>query len=754
MKKEKVKKEKQGNKDTIVINKKSFKSLLIKIISILIIIVIVVPVTTNIVRNLQEGKLYNIRSEKHLEKLVKQEEPIGFPRIFTSTFLNLLLSSLFRTASFGYDTISKSTAGINEGFDLSLDAMAPTSPKSESSQSRVPSSDYSKTNVQVENIDEADVIKTDGGYVYSISENKVIITDVLDKNNPKVLSKIESDSTTFPMEILINDNKLIIISTSVDKWRYSTPSKSLIEVYDISNKETPKKLKGIILNSTYNTSRIINNKVYIFASQDLRYIDKMKEVRSYTEDFKQKEIPFNKMKYLKNLKTTELTTFVCFDLNEISKDVAISSYLIDMENVYVSYQNFYVLSTDYRHDDNEPFFKTLKYIFGFKGIFGIGDMFDYDDDWSWRDRSTRISKYQFTADGEIKFYENTKVKGKILNQYSCDEKDGNLRIALNDSKGTRIVVLDDKLNEIGDTGPVAPGEDNKSVRFTGNKAYFVTYKQVDPLYVIDLSNPRDPTIMGELKIPGFSNYLHPYDDNHIIGIGMATNEDIIRDDFGRPIGENITFNGMKMTMFDISDVRNPKEKDVVYFGDRSTDSQINKNAKALLFSKEKNLIAIPISNMGNSNWWVGPLTDEILLKNPNMPFVQEKIKEGYIVYNITVDGFKYKGIITHDDNIIKYDYTTYYKPRSPIRGLYIDNYLLTVSNSLLKINELNTLKFVSNINLVQNKLEEKEIGKTYIPENTNNVFNINDNKQQENQNSTGVIDIDSMSTLDPVIPER
>lgn len=730
----KVKKEKQEN---IVISKKSLKKFLFKLIPILILIVIILPITNNIIKNLQEGKLYNVRSKRHLEKLVGKKEKMPFPFVFLSTFIT---SPFLYDFLYYNDTLTKSSAspGTNS---ITVPAAITDSAaliSFEKSSSVSPSNDYSKTNVQVENIDEADVIKTDGGYVYSISDSSVVITEVLDKQNPKVLSKINSNSSTYPMEILINDNKLIIISTSVDNWRRNVLSETFINVYDITQKSDPRRLKTVSLNSKYNTSRVINNKVYIFTSQDISYEKIREDARKYSEDFKQKEIAFNKIKYLKNQKTSKLTTFVSFDLNEISKDVAISSYLVDMDTAYVSYENFYIFSKDYKYRDEIPVFNQIKSIFGFKGIFGIKDMYG-SKDWNWRDRTTKIAKYQFTANGEIEFVENAKLNGKILNQYSCDEKDGNLRIALNNSEGTRIVVLDKDLKEIGDTGPVAPGEDNKSVRFTGNKAYFVTYKQVDPLYVIDLSNPRNPTIMGELKIPGFSNYLHPYDDNHIIGIGMATNENIVKDEFGRPIRENITFNGMKMTMFDISDVRNPKEKDVVYFGDRSTDSQINKNAKALLFSKEKNLIAIPISNMSNSN----PIWNDMTKYGTNKnPIVQEKVKEGYIVYNITIDGFKYKGIITHDGT--KYNNTNtstnyYYNSRDPIRGLYIDNYLITVSNALLKINDLNTLQFISNIDLLKSDIQVEEIGKTFtfndkvekgkLEENQENKI---ENKQQNN----------------------
>ncbi len=716
MKNQKKKKEK---KDTIVINKKSLWKNLLKIVSVLLILLVVVLIINHFIKKTQEGKLYNIKSEAHLNRVLNKTNPnknslrviaelFGWPKIW-----------YFLDDYYYYGTLDKSTDSMTGG-SIAMPTDVPTLSPQISSKEEI-TLDYSKTNVQIENIDEADVIKTDGEYVYSISDNKVLITEVIDKENPKVLSKIDSASSTYPMDILMNNNKLIIISTSVSSWGYYSNSRTVIDVYDISNRSNPIKVKGLELNSGYNTSRMIDNQVYIFTKSSLNSKDNIKSFREYKEDYKEKEINFSKIKYVKTNPTKEATTFISLDLNSISKDAEISSYLVDLETAYISFDNLYLLKTDYgfwtQNTDIGIYFKKL---FGLKGIFGIFD-YDYIEYDTWSD-STKISKYSFSDDRtDIIFKEHTKVKGQILNQYSCDEKDGYLRIALNDRQGTRIKVFDSKLKEVGDTGPAAKGEDNKSVRFVGDRAYFVTYKNVDPLFAIDLSDPNNPRIMGELKIPGFSNYLHPYDENHIIGIGMATNEEIVRDVYGRPIREKITFNGMKMTLFDISDIRSPKEKDVAYFGDSRTDSDINKNPKALLFSKEKNLIAIPVSNMGNlmpiqfggtgyDQEWYRMIKSQIV--------IHENVKEGYIVFDITTEGFKYKGIISHEkiDSTLNttYSYDKYYgTSRSPLRGLYINEYLLTVSNTLLKINKLDNLEFISNIDLINNVLKE-EIGNTYV----------------------------------------
>ena len=146
-----------------------------------------------------------------------------------------------------------------------------------------------------------------------------------------------------------------------------------------------------------------------------------------------------------------------------------------------------------------------------------------------------IYKFNIEKDGLVQYDTKTKVSGQTINQFSIDEYDGNLRVALYDNNGSKVVIFNNKLEKIGETTYLAPGEKMYTSRFIGNKAYLVTYRTIDPLYVIDLSDPSNPTPLGELKIPGYSTYLHPYDENHLIGIGMETKETVRRDSFGKVI---------------------------------------------------------------------------------------------------------------------------------------------------------------------------------------------------------------------------
>lgn len=707
----KDKKEKNMKKsEHIVIEKKKMYKILKIILPLILIICILFPLTNYLVVKSQSDKLYNVKSLNHLEKLLFKKEPkYKFSQLFMSVMLWFPYDSYSYNKGHGpvYDTDGNVVISGNSPATSGI-------PKNHLPVTDIPvreTVDYSQTNIQVENVDEADIIKTDGKYVYSISKKDVVITEVIDKQNPRIMTKIAAPESFYPMDILINKEKILIIS--VDTSGYSANVKSTnISIYDLSDLSNVKKLKSLDINAKYNTSRMIDDKVYLFADSSIYDRREISSILEYKEDFKDKNITFDKVKYIKNNKSKNITTLISLDLNDTERDAKISSYLLPINIAYISQNNIYILDGEYDYSDSSTgtVLERLKGLL-LQGFFAGGDSIRYTiNKGNWSNYKTQIAKYKITENGEIEFVNNAKIDGQALNQYSCDEKDGNLRIALNDRNGTKIKVLDENLNEIGDTGAVAKGEDNKSVRFDGNRAYFVTYKKVDPLYAIDLSDPRNPKIMGELKIPGFSTYLHPYDDNHIIGIGQATNEEILKDEFGRPLSEIITFNGMKMSIFDISDMKNPKQKDVVYFGDRHTGSAINKNAKALLFSKEKNLIAIPINNVRYINPWI---PEPITIDKPiDIDEIENSIhKEGFIVYNLTSEGFKYKGLITHD-----FDKNTNdsYNTNKTMRGLYIDDNLITVSEKVLKINDLKTLEFISNINVISGEKVNVELGKTIL----------------------------------------
>ena len=674
----------------------------IKIIITLIIVILVSLIGLVIYSN-NALELVTISSEKELLNIYNGDDYHNSQeiaaRILTMPFSFLADIPYTRYTGMQYKNLN-SVDYISDSLPSRIGVTATESTATGTTVSEA-SRDYSTTNIQVENVDEADIIKTDGDYIYSISDSKVIITNVKDPQDIKIEATIELSSLV-PEDIMLYKDKLVVISANASyssyTYYYSRDNNTNVKIYDISTKSNPKVVKSFELDKQYYTSRCIDNKLYVIASG---YLEKENDkiLHNYIEDNISKEIPLNNIKYLKGVDNNTQTIISVTDLDNLNANISVSSYLIDISNCYVSENAIYLL--DYQYDYG-PDLPSIWKIFGPRGIWGLfdDDYFDYDYDSGYY---TTIYKFDIKSNGDIKYSAKSKLEGRTINQYSLDEKDNHLRIALYDYDGTRVVILDEKLNLIGETVRLAKGEQMYSSRFIDNKAYLVTYRTTDPLFVIDLSNEENPKVLGELHIPGYSTYLHPYDENHLIGIGMETEEYVNRDSSGRVLSTTAILKGMKMALFDVSDVNNPKQISQTLIGDKRTTSAILTNPKALLFSKEKELIAIPVNNL-DSDFEVA--TDEDLdydtlidsYKNNTSSYVSE----GYLVYKINIkDGFNLKGVITHENNKVDnyfYKYRNYYNSKL-LRGLYIDNNLYTVSEDMIKVNNLDTLDLVSELKI-------------------------------------------------------
>ena len=284
--------------------------------------------------------------------------------------------------------------------------------------------------------------------------------------------------------------------------------------------------------------------------------------------------------------------------------------------------------------------------------------------------------------------------GRICNM---DEYKDKLRVATTTeyytSKGVttanNIYVLDSTLNRLGSLEKVAPEESIYSARFMGDKLYLVTYQRIDPFFVIDLSTDT-PKVLGALKIPGYSSYLHPYDDTHIIGIGKETKQN----QYG-----GLQALGVKISLFDVSDVSNPITVDTYLIGAEGTDSEVLSDPKAFLFDKEKNVLSIPISSQyygqpiplesqGNDSVTGKPA--DIMPPRPIMP----NNWKGFYVFGVDpAKGFSLKGTIQH--------YNEFYGNGYGSRSFYINDSLYTVTPDFMKINDLNDIKHeINSIKLI------------------------------------------------------
>jgi len=291
-----------------------------------------------------------------------------------------------------------------------------------------------------------------------------------------------------------------------------------------------------------------------------------------------------------------------------------------------------------------------------------------------------------------------------------DEHNGFFRIATtsgnnwmeNSQTSNNIYILDDTLTQISKIENIAPGESIYAARFLGDRAYLVTFVQVDPLFTIDLSDPFNPRILGELKIPGYSEYLHPYDETHIIGIGKEVDPSIDADLVHTPGAIYYTaILGLKIALFDVSDIEHPVEQAKIVIGDRGTDSPALYDHKAFLFDREKQLLVIPVS--------LYEITQEVKDRYVDSEGAEtlygDFTFQGAYVYHLSLeDGFDYQGRITHQNpEQMQHteDYYWYWGSSSTdiTRTLYIGDVLYTISDSMVKMNNLEDLSEIASISL-------------------------------------------------------
>lgn len=696
----------------------------IKVIMIILLIGILILAGLLIHLN-QKTELKSITSKKQLEQIYKGENysqntfAKGMANIFCmpfSIFANMSQSTGRYYMNSGYgDIADTATKGVL------IDSLEVTS--SSPTISTTTTKDYSTTNIQVENVDEADIVKTDGNYIYSLSDNSVVITDVSNPEDIKVAAKFEIAGGV-PEDLMLYQDKLVVISAKETSSRYYYyNNNTVVDVFDITDRTKPLKLKTYTLYEPYYTSRCIDNKLYVIASGKLRK-ENNEIITYYHEDNNQKNIELKNIKYLTDMKTSTQTIISMLDLNNPEDDVKINPYLIDISNAYVSEKNIYLLSGEYKYRsyyNNRP---QIKDLFTLKGIFGLFD-YNREDETDTSNYKTTVYKFNMLDDGSIRYDAKVKENGQTINQFSVDEYQDNLRLALYDNNGSKVVVFNKKLEKIGETSYLAKGEKMYSSRFMGERAYLVTYRTMDPLYVIDLKSPSNPKVLGELKIPGYSTYLHPYDENHLIGIGMETKETVNRDTLGRVRSTSARVVGMKMALFDVSNVKNPIQISSTIIGDSRATSAILTNHKALLFSKEKELIAIPVNNYAQ-DFEVSSADDYSSLINYYTSYSKRYISEGYFVYKINVqDGFSLKGIINHDKTSSKY---TYWNNSRLLRGLYINDDLFTVSEDYIKVNRLDNLDMISQLNVrTGNAVKKTDIAVTETTQekNTENTLTTN-----------------------------
>jgi inhibitor of cysteine peptidase len=576
-------------------------------------------------------------------------------------------------------------SGTNGLGGLSYGVPAPTSEDA----SALSGQSYSTTNIQVAGVDEADTVKTDGHYLYLLSQSKNSVY-IIDANpqNAKILSTITFSNTSSLAGIYLSQDstKIAVLGSSYTlhlmtytnyigapyTTQYFQPEdvKTFVKVYDISNKNQPVIARDFSASGSYFNSRMIGDYVYAVVSEPVQLVNQTVTLPSVYKGTQSSAIPPTQIYYVgrDNNASSYLYNYYTFTsifgINIKNDDQETSSLTTTMggtTNIYASTNNMYLTYSDYTYSS-----PTANSRFG-----GYGEV------------STGIVRVNLDGN-TLTYAAQGNIQGNILNQYSMDEYQGYFRAATtiwtNNGQQNNVYVLNMDLAIVGKLENLASGENLHSARFMGDKCYLVTFRTLDPLFVIDLSVPSNPSVLGELKIPGYSDYLHPYDETHIIGVGKDTLES--------SSSEIAWFIGLKLSLFDVSNVNAPKQIATVTIGDKGTDSPVLTDPKAFLFDKSKDLLVIPVNLY--------------LLDSSNN--VQDPAHtygtftwQGVYVYNLTLNGgFQLKGNVTQ----LVVQTAPYNDQGSWItRSLYIDNTLYTISDQKVQLNSLEDMAFIAQIEL-------------------------------------------------------
>ena len=509
--------------------------------------------------------------------------------------------------------------------------------------------DYTKTNTQVSGVDEPDMMKTDGVYTYHVEGKSLFITKIWPAEELTLQSKLDLGSYSNNLFFDEEKQKLFIFSEHYEDFQESTKDSSdsdieteassedslelsdsifypgssytLLITVDIKNKQALQISKKQFFPGYYRDARKIDDQIFFFLSEydmyptgiswEYSYDDSLSEKKKSLEESYEKNKNFilsqnyddlilksyeenGEEKNYQNINCTKIhfpevsqeygrTRIVSLNTDTESYDESI--LMSASSQIYASLESLYLLGNHYRSYLTEEDALSVSYIHRF---------------------SLEDSTTEYVGSGI--------VDGYLLNQFSADEYNGHFRIATtvqyqNTSEAdpdtpvtsdeiftqktvNRVTVLkleDDYLKVVGETEDLAEGERIYSARFVREKGYVVTFRQVDPLFTLDLSDPESPKVLGELKVPGFSSYIHPISESHLLTIGRDVDEETGRQ------------RGIKLSLFDVSDMENPVEASV-YLEDSDSWSEASWNHHAFTYYPEKRMLAIPLESYSSNQY--------------------------------------------------------------------------------------------------------------------------------------------------------
>lgn len=523
---------------------------------------------------------------------------------------------------------------------------------------------FSTTNRQVDGVDEWDEVKTDGSFVYVASGSKVHIIRAGPTGELELASTIEMDDVGGSSHryaqtrgLFLSGDRLAVISTRHSEvYPLSNPevlsliwqpqnSLTTITTYDVSDRSRPSPTMEVGVSGDPITARLLDTRVFLLANSHLFQTEEGYDISKVCRWDVCSPVEPSKIYYDPELESpSNFINLLSVDLasGEADHRSILGGYA---SSLYMSQSNLYLA-----FPKSVPFVRVADSALSFEP-------------------EPRTTIYRLEVDGlQLRAVARGEVPGYPINQFAFDEWEGNLRVATTiDSVGNTsnsLHVLDSQLAVTGAVEGLAPGERIFSVRFLASKGYVVTFRRVDPLFVVDLSDPHRPAVLGVLKIPGFSQYLHPIEGGRLLGIGRETSDG----------GEVVRMEGLKVSLFDVSDPLDPVERANYVVGGPGTWSEVLYDHRAFMSIPSQQLFAIPVDDPGPKGW-----------EGSAPPW------RGIYVFQISDGQIQMKGQVSHDPS------AAWGGPPPIKRSLHIGDRLYTISNEAIQANSLGDLHLIDTL---------------------------------------------------------
>jgi uncharacterized secreted protein with C-terminal beta-propeller domain len=439
---------------------------------------------------------------------------------------------------------------------------------------------YSGTNVQVAGVDEPDIVKTDGNWIVSIIDGVMRYVDVTG-GQPVLRDEVRLESG-WGHRFFISGDRAFVFSQG-DLWAipmfaadaariapggWGEPV-SIVQEVDLSNPDALQVVRTVRLDGSYLSARAIGDTVRMVVSSYPHQLPFVYPSNSSAEEF---ALNANRQIIQDSKIETWLPGYTVYDAEgrETGSGLLVECSRMHRPEEFAGFDTLSVTTLDLGGAlqvgngtgviaEGQTVYASTEALYVSTNVYIPDDAWErFPNDMEALEQTyeTAIHKFDISGEGPAQYLASGSVEGHLLNQFAMDEHEGFLRVATTtgtpwggEDSESQVVVLTERngeLAEVGSVGDMGDGERIYSVRFIGETGYVVTFRQVDPLYVLDLRDPENPTVSGELKIPGYSAYLHPLGDGLLLGVGQDA------DDEGRVLGA-------KATLFDVSDPANPRE---------------------------------------------------------------------------------------------------------------------------------------------------------------------------------------------------